>query len=173
MQVKRRTAYQLEWLESRQMLSTVPAIPDVAVQTARVSPARSLSLSGRITGTFQVAPPTSSQVSLAANGTGTVRPLGSVTANGTLSGRLVPGGNVQGILLLSNAAGDEVELSLSAPIPRSTRAPAQARFRILGGSGAYAGATGTGTAQVRLQAVSTDVSGGSFSLQLSPSRSRR
>ena len=172
MQAKRRTAYQLEWLESRQMLSTVSALSAVEVGTARVNAARSVSLSGRIDGTFQVIPTSTTQVSTIANGRGTVRPLGSVTATGSLSGSLVPGGNVQGVFTLSNAAGD-VQLSLSAPVPRSTRAPAQARFRILDGSGAYEGSTGTGTAKIRLQALSADVSSGSFSVQLSPSRPRR
>ncbi len=172
MQAKRRTAYQLEWLESRQMLSTASAHLTGAVQTARMSASKSLSLSGRIDGTFQVISTTSTQASASANGSGTVRPLGFVTATGSLSGSLVPGGNLQGALTLSNAAGD-VRLSLSAPLPRSSRAPAQARFQILGGSGAYAGSTGTGTAKIRLQAVSADVTTGSFTLQFSPSNSRR
>jgi hypothetical protein len=93
-------------------------------------------------------------------------------AEGSLSGSLVPGGNVRGSLTLSNASG-EVRLSLNGTIPRSTRAPAQARFQILSGTGAYAGSTGTGTARIRLQAISVNASTGSFSLQLSPSASRR
>ncbi len=173
MQAKRRTAYQLEWLESRQMLSTASALSPVAVQTPRINAARRLSLSGRIDGTFQVDATTTTQVSTTANGSGTVRPLGFVTATGSLTGSLVPGGNVRGGLTLSNAAGDKVELSLSAPLPRSTQASAQARYQILGGTGAYAESTGNGTANIRLQTVSADVSTGSFTLQFRPSSSRR
>jgi hypothetical protein len=172
MQAKRRTAYQLEWLESRQMLSTVPVLLTVAVETARVNAARRLSLTGRIDGTFLVNATPTTQVSASVDGSGTVRPLGSVEAEGSLSGSLVPGGNVRGSLTLSNGSG-EVRLSLNGTIPRSTRAPAQARFQILSGTGAYAGSTGTGTARIRLQAISVNASTGSFSLQLSPSTSRR
>lgn len=172
MQAKRRSAYQLEWLESRQLLSTASALSEGAAEVVRLSASRRLSLNGRIDGTFRVNPFTTSQVSLTANGTGTVRPLGSVSATGSLSGNLAPGGNVRGVLTLSNASG-EVQLSLSAPLPRSTQASAQARFQVLGGTGAYAGSTGAGTARIRLQAVSADVTTGSFTVQFSPSPSRR
>ena len=130
MQAKRRTAYQLEWLESRQMLSTVPVLLSVVVETARVNAARRLSLTGRIDGTFLVNATPTTQVSASVDGSGTVRPLGSVEAEGSLSGSLVPGGNVQGTFTLSNASG-QVQLSLSGPLNTSSPSSRAERAKIV------------------------------------------
>jgi hypothetical protein len=80
-------------------------------------------------------------------GSGTVRPLGRVRADGTLEGPGTTGqGQAQGTLTLTAAGRRSVTLALAGPLVPGA-APAPFQYTILGGTRLYRHASGGGVAQ--------------------------
>jgi hypothetical protein len=107
----------------------------------------SLTLSGSITGTEQrivSVPDTGAQWRW--QGSGTVKPLGAVTATGTNHAvGFIASGTPTGSMVLTGANGT-LTLTLTYPQTKGfAPLPAQAAYVISGGTGQYAGASGSGS----------------------------
>jgi hypothetical protein len=101
------------------------------------------------------------------SGAGTLSPLGTVQASGTL---YTPGfirqGRSTGTLVLSNAQGS-LTIQLTGPLqPGFSPPPGTFSYRITGGTGAYAGDTGQGTASFHEN--TSDPGAGTFTLSFGP-----
>jgi hypothetical protein len=106
-----------------------------------------LALQGAIAGTYTTVPTIpDTGMTQQLDGAGNVKPLGAVTAMGTIH---MPGfireGRATGTLTLTNAHGS-VTLQLTGPLqPGFSPPPSTFHYQIVSGTGAYAGATGKGT----------------------------
>lgn len=159
MRTARRWRPEVEALEDRTLLSGTAGLSLTAVRAAAlVRPVHHaahprLALRGQVTGTWATRPTlpdtgTEQQLS----GGGTVRPLGSVRAAGTLrTPGFVATGHTTGTLTLANAGG-RVTLQLTGPPqPGFSQPPPTFHYTIAGGTGRYAGASGGGTAAFQEQ----------------------
>ena len=135
----------------------------LATQSQRVNVPAHPALSGTVRGTF-----TLSDLNLNANtsasvvGSGTVRPLGSVSASGQIAGLGKAGGRLQGDLTLSQGQGSVV-LHLTATAPKQLDGKIHARVVIVGGTGAFANLRGSGSATIQLGPFAANGQSGSFS----------
>jgi hypothetical protein len=163
---------ELELLEGRAMLSAgsvlSPPLLTVTALLAQQSPQQHyLALVGEIKGTWtriRTLPDVGQSQSLM--GSGRVRPLGEVQAEGTLH---APGfireGHTTGTLTLTNSRGSiTLQLVSRQPQPGFSPPARSYDYTITGGTGAYAGATGSGRATLQ---ESPD---GTFTLMLRPGR---
>jgi hypothetical protein len=102
------------------------------------------SLIGQVSGTWS-AQDTAGGTTQTLSGMGSVTPMGSVSATGTLN---ISGATANGTFVLTNSKGSiTVHLSGQAPMPDSV--PATLTYTIIGGTGAYAGDSGVGVAHLR------------------------
>jgi hypothetical protein len=134
------------------MLSAVnmPMVHATAIHLMQSSRLHRITLSGEVDGTWsiQAGPPDRGEAQTL-TGSGTVQPLGSVGATGTLR---LPGfiasGRATGTLTLANAQGS-VTLQLTGPLQRGPSVPPrQFSYKITGATGLYAGDKGSGTASL-------------------------
>jgi hypothetical protein len=178
--VTRRFEPQVEPLDSRIMPTSLigrhsavlpgiafvaPALPKpVAPVHNPPAPSHQLTLSGTFTGTWTpvlVVPDLGFPQTL--HGAGTVGPLGTVQASGSIA---TPGfvwqGRSTGTFTLTGAAGS-ITIQLVGPLQGGFSPPPSAfNYTITGGTGAYAGATGKGT--VTLAETRAAAGGGTFTM---------
>jgi hypothetical protein len=157
MSTRRPFRPQVEGLESRTVLSTLPPLSPPAGAAAVLQGHhhhghhQHLSLHGEVTGAWLVQPRVADAgTTQELTGSGNVRPLGAVQVSGSLLG---PGFIAQGFttatLTLSGAHGSiTVQLVGAQAQPGFSAPPHAFRYTIVGGTGAYAGATGGGTARL-------------------------
>jgi hypothetical protein len=175
--VTRRFEPQVEPLDGRIMPTSVigrhsavlPGTAFVAPALPRPpAPSHQLALSGQITGTWApvlVVPDLGRPQTL--KGAGSVGPLGSVQASGSIA---TPGFVLTGwstaTITLTRATGSVTLQLIGPPQPGFSPPPGTFHFTITGGTGAYAGATGQGTAT--LTETRAAAGGGTFKMAFTP-----
>lgn len=114
--------------------------------------ADTIRLVGQVAGTYTQLPSVpDAGGSYRLSGNGTVAPLGTVRAEGTLhTPGFIAHGTTTGDLTLSNPKGT-LTLNLTGPQQRGlSDAPTTLRFVVSGGTGAYLGKTGAGVAHLTM-----------------------
>lgn len=184
MKAKQRREFQWDALEKRMVLSTVqPTLPVTAeVQRIRVpnrSPIRAPRLpvvAGTIRGAFQYDPGLSldhpAVPHLDVSGTGNVRPLGPVVANGAVVGGTTAGARVQGTVVLANERGTLV-LNLNGRVPKNPKATERVQVTVSEGTGDYSTFTGRGSGTIRIGQLSSETLSGTFNVSFSANPPRR
>jgi hypothetical protein len=143
----------LEPLENKALLSAVDMMVTASEAPVLLLPKvahHQIALNGSVSGPWTVTPGIpdigSSQT---LTGSGTVKPLGQVSASGTLHlTGFIAVGHATGTLTLTNARGS-VTLQLTGKPQRGfSGPPMQLTFKIVKATGHYAGSTGSGTAML-------------------------
>jgi hypothetical protein len=145
MSTLRRWRPEVEALEDRTALSTLPAVFGPPAPHAAH---HRLVLRGQIGGTWSRVPTLPDTGGLQTlTGSGTVMPLGTVQADGQLhTPGFVPRGRTEVTLHLM-AAGGSITVRLVGPLQKGFSGPPFTfRYTITGGTGNYVGATGGGAA---------------------------
>ena len=151
---------QLEILEGRLALSGGGGTAAISM----VKP-HHVALNGEVSGKFWLAPSIPDVgPSQALTGSGTVSPLGQVSASGTFrSPGFVARGRATGTFHLSNTNGS-VTIELTGPLePGFATLPRKFKFRIVAATGKYVGDSATGTAtldEVEADGVTTPPASG-------------
>lgn len=163
MRNKTRFAPKVDGLEERAYLSVAHPGLEGTVHVAR---SRAITTTGTIFGSFQIQLGATGPV-LNIGGTGTVRPLGNVTASGNIGvAGLTPGQTVQGTVVLSGGNGGAL-LAIQGQIPRNVGAKSvnvrNVKVSILGGTGNFTGLHGNGTGTLSLKLQAPALTSGTFS----------
>jgi len=151
----------MDALESRALLSTIVAKPPAQVEIL----ARKVPITGTISGTFVV-----EQSGPSFTGSGIVKPLGTVSVSGSLSGSLIGSTQpVNGVITLTGPTGSiTVSLYFKPPKHLKNSLP-NVHIRTQSGTGAFSAYTNqvhaSGVATIRLSFASGGMSG-SFSTRL-------
>jgi hypothetical protein len=154
---------QFDSLESRTYLSAglqSHITPTVVIEKAKpVKPARPITVSGLIAGSYSVA----NQLIV---GSGNVSPLGTVTLVGSTAGIVgSPGSRISAPVTLITGQGT-LTLGLMGVVPRALGKAIAVSVVIEGGTGSYLHDTGSGVGTIQPRNVSADLTSGSFSFTL-------
>jgi hypothetical protein len=138
----------VESLEGREMpallMVSAPHLPTAITVVEWLRRGHVTPLIGQVSGTWS-AQATAGGTTQTLSGMGSVNPLGSVSATGTLN---ISAATANGTFVLTNSKGSiTVHLSGQAPMPDFV--PATLTYSIIGGTGAYAGDSGVGVAHLR------------------------
>jgi hypothetical protein len=170
---KPRTRLHFEELESRTLLSA-------ASVTHPKPPPPPVGLSGTIGGTYLLGPTLrTTGATYELSGSGTVGPMGKVTAGAFLqAAQFISPGHAGGLVTLSNAKGTVVLQPSGTSQPGNVRLPAQFKFLVAWGTGAYDHLNRGGTVNLTLKPAPPSSHGagrpvfnppaGTFTLTFSP-----
>jgi hypothetical protein len=162
-----RTRLQFEELESRTLLSatTLTAPVKASAQVVRTTPAPTV-LSGSVAGTYTLGPRLSTTgATYFLNGSGTVGPMGKVTASAFLQAlRFISPGHAGGLVTLTNAQGTVIVQPTGTAQYGGVRLPTTFTYRVAWGTRAYAHLNHGGTVGLTLTPAShpTRTDAGSF-----------
>ena len=161
-----KVAPMVELLEGRALLSHVPvAAHGGAVEVAARVVTHSYVVNGTINGNYLIST-SGTQNTLAFIGSGTVSPLGPISASSPAT--VLPAKVPNHIDLTFAADGGNLTVRFtkgSGPLNLNA-ARQHGKFKILGGTGLYAHASGSGTGSLSIAPTTTDGTAGTFSLAL-------
>jgi hypothetical protein len=162
---KKAFAFGWDALESRTFLSV--AHSGLHGGAAEVGVARVVKhvAQGSLHGTFTIAADSTGAPALSVNGSGNIKPLGFVTATGSLAGNSAMAGTVQGSVLLTNSRGT-VTLILSSSPTSNLRRPIKIQVTVASGTGAFQGIHGSGSGTLVLSHLTANNTAGNFTFNV-------